>query len=329
MKRVRLNDEEKIKIITNYKKFTLKEISEQLNRPIMTIKNFYVRWEKRKYLANHKSKNLFKLRTLDIQIIKDYLLKNPYNNRQQIIHDLNLNVCLTTLTRFMRKNGTHYKVFQIKPKLSDSNIEKRLKFIEMYRNWSISDWEKVVFSDESSVEIGKNYKKKGWIPKGKIKFIQRKKKYCIHYFKVWSYITINGPGDLVFVEGKWNTENYINILRSNLQIKVKDQLGEEFSFLQDSDSTHVSKIAKKWFIENNIKLIEFPTCSPDLNPIENAWFIMKKKLSYYRNSKIDNIKDQAKLIWEKIDKDTCKKLIHSMPTRIKELEKNRGQITKY
>ena len=50
-------------------------------------------------------------------------------------------------------------------------------------------------------------------------------------------------------------------------------------FLQDGAPCHRSKIVKSWFAERpEIKLIDWPGNSPDLNPIENVWSWMKNKL---------------------------------------------------
>ncbi len=52
-----------------------------------------------------------------------------------------------------------------------------------------------------------------------------------------------------------------------------------FIFQQDNDPNQTSKLAKQYFEFNNINLLDWPTQSPDINPIENLWEIIKKKIA--------------------------------------------------
>ena len=38
----------------------------------------------------------------------------------------------------------------------------------------------------------------------------------------------------------------------------------------DNDRKHTSKVVVKWLKENKVKVFEWPSQSPDLNPIENV-----------------------------------------------------------
>ena len=51
--------------------------------------------------------------------------------------------------------------------------------------------------------------------------------------------------------------------------------------LEDNDPKHTSKIAQAWKVKNQIQLLSFPASSPDLNPIENIWALLKNKVSKY------------------------------------------------
>lgn len=64
-------------------------------------------------------------------------------------------------------------------------------------------------------------------------------------------------------------------------IKLKEGLSDEkrIVIILDNYSAHKSKIAKKFAKFLNIKLIFLPTHSPKLNPIEQVWRAMKKKIS--------------------------------------------------
>ena len=87
----------------------------------------------------------------------------------------------------------------------------------------------------------------------------------------------------------------------------------------------------KWFKSKNIDLIEWPALSPDLNPIENLWGILARRV--YANGKQFKTKEELKTAivrsWKEIDQSECQNLINSMPNRIFEVIKLNGAKTKY
>ena len=81
---------------------------------------------------------------------------------------------------------------------------------------------------------------------------------------------------------------------------------------------------------NNIKRIEWPGNSPDLNPIENLWHVLKFKIRRVPISNKKQLIKELNRIWEnEISNDLLKTLANSMNRRLKCVLKAKGGPTKY
>lgn len=146
----------------------------------------------------------------------------------------------------------------------------------------------------------------------------------------WGSMSWEGCGELEHIDGIMTKEKYLNILKSKLRLSAeKLGLNNEFVFQQDRDPKHTAKIVQNWFHTNRIEVLDWPAQSPDLNPIEHLWSILKQAVSRQRPSNINSLKTIVNAEWMKMDKNICHKLVESMPRRCEAVIKAQGGHTKY
>jgi transposase len=125
-----------------------------------------------------------------------------------------------------------------------------------------------------------------------------------------------------------NSDRYIAMLEDKLIFWMNHHKAKHF--LQDGAPCHTSKKVMAFLKEKKISVMDWPGNSPDLNPIENLWSIIKGKLKKNENmTSLPLLIKAIKVTWVTLPRSLMVKLAHSMPNRIKLCLENSGQMTKY
>ena len=113
---------------------------------------------------------------------------------------------------------------------------------------------------------------------------------------------------------------YVSIMEKHLK-EMERMAWKNFELIWDNAPKHTSNLAKE-FYKKHCKRIDWPAYSPDLNPIENIWSIMKSSLNQINTSKISEVISEVKEIWEELNKEYIDNCIESMPSRLQECINN-------
>ena len=130
-----------------------------------------------------------------------------------------------------------------------------------------------------------------------------------------------------------NADLYIDVLQKGLLpfYAIIGKSKKETMLVEDNDKKHTSKKAVKWKKKQKIQVIPWPSNSPDLNPIENLWSVLKRRVANFHVKCMNELKDKILEEWKKIatDYDLRDSLIRSMPKRCSLVIKNKGKRIKY
>ena len=104
---------------------------------------------------------------------------------------------------------------------------------------------------------------------------------------------------------------------------------ENFLFQCDNDPKHKSKLALEFYSKNKLDRLEWPPYSPDLNPIENVWGIVKQQVNKCNLSKISEVIAKVKEIWSELDQEVIENVFQNMSIRLNKLIESEGDRIDY
>ncbi|KAG1606651.1 hypothetical protein G6F46_012858 [Rhizopus delemar] len=144
---------------------------------------------------------------------------------KELEKDTGRKVSAETVCRTLRKTGLGAIEKPKKPLLSAKNIRKRLSWCMAHKDWTIDDWKRVVWSDETKINIfnsdGRTWT---WIRSGeslKLHHVKMTVKHGRGNTMLWCTITYAGVGWMCKIDGNMDRKLYKEILEDELERTIE------------------------------------------------------------------------------------------------------------
>lgn len=325
-------DEKKIVQTMRNQGKSLREIAKSIGRSLHFVQNALSKKQKRETRGRPKKTSPETDRRIVLMVKKD-----PFISSKAISAELCNEISPQTVRRRLLQAKLPGRIARKVPLMRQKNIKTRLEFAKEHLQWSGCEgekkWRNILWSDETKINLfGNDCQRNVRRPKGKefhVKFTKKTVKHGGGNIMVWGCFSWNGVGPIFRIEDTMNASGYRDILENVMLPYASENMPLIWTFQQDNDPKHSSRLVKNWFLENNVPVLSWPSQSPDLNPIENLWSELKIRLSKEVFKNKDDLWEKTQKIWYEIPLEKCQNLISSMPRRVEKVLQNKGGYTGY
>lgn len=222
-----------------------------------------------------------------------------------------------------------------KPLLKPRHRQQRVQWARGHLRWGAQHWRHVVFSDEARFLVYRH--------DGRLR-VRRRVEEKYHEdtiaprvqaggggITVWAAFHAGGKTDLVVLDGNLDHRKYLRILNETLMPFARGFFRNNFVFQDDNAPAHRARAVTAFWENNDVEHMEWPACSPDMNPLENLWAEVTRNINSmdHQPTTVEECRQAVVDAWAAIPDDLLRTLSDSMPHRVEALRAARGDVTKY
>jgi hypothetical protein len=266
----------------------------------------------------------------------------------EVIENLDLNVSAKTIERKLNDLGLRHYIERKKPFLSVKQKAARLKFAKTHINWTEEEWHRVAWTDEMSMQTGVN-RGKVWVWRYPEEEYEEDCMAATHIsgfekIKIWGAMRYGKLSHIVVLpekkgDGKMNAEEYLDEILDKELFDFWLEGMEDVGYLlvmEDGAPYHqgVASTRRKQLQKDGFEGWgpgTWPSSSPDLNPIENLWHILRTNVRNKHPLALTKKDLKVALVkeWGRLDIEIVNTLCNSMPRRLAAVIEAKGGSTKY
>lgn len=266
-----------------FMQFTFEQIGLALGIDPRTAENWIIRFNETGDIEPRRRSGRPRITTRDQDVdLVGYIKLNPFKSATDARNDSGLEISVETVRRRLKENGLNAHIAARAEFLTNLHKNNRTLFAEQWLN--NGGWENPIFTDEVTFLTGSPHLATVWREVGtryneeNLQIVKNSGRASI---AVWACITRDGLGPIFYIYGHFDSYKYLDILELLVLPWIREKYPQNnYRFIQDRSPIHTSTIVKQWFEDNMPEQnVYLPPKSPDMNVIEHAWAVLKKRLS--------------------------------------------------
>ena len=321
-----LSEIERSAIVTLHRGgWTQRDIAHSLHCSENTVALWVNRWEEDRSVTDRERSGRPRCTSDDTD--QDIMLHSdahPSDNPKDIVRELELDVSARTVRRRLNEIDLHSCV----QRAEHENVRARLSFAEGYSQWTEDKWACVLFSDETHFYLGHHGREYVQRPPGAAldpKYTRKDNEQLKGKVSLWGCICAEGLGHAELYVDTLDAHRYQTILGLNLVSSAHQFWPKgQWWFQQDNWTVHTAGTSRDWFHNHGVDLIDWPAWSPDLNPIEELWSDLKRRVYGRHPRAMEELERYITEEWAATDLDFIARICRNMPHRLQQVIANNG-----
>lgn len=213
--------------------------------------------------------------------------------------------------------------------------QTRLEWARNHERWTRQQWANVMFTDEMRACLRHiDGRKRVWRRRD-----EQHSECCVQpvtafgggSVMVWAGISARIKTALIPINGNLTANRYVTQIIEPHLLPYAAAMGNGFLLMDDNARPHRGRIVNEFLTNNGIQRIQWPSNSPDLNPIEHIWDQLKRAV-YSRVTDDTILGDMHRLLqqeWMAIPQRRITRLINTMRDRCRNVIQRHGGYTRY
>lgn len=300
--------------------WTGRDIAEELHCSENSVSLWWNRWKECRSLEDKERSGRPRITNDETdEKINEYSTEHEDHPARVVLRELGLHVNWRTVRRRMNEAGLYSHVKRHQEELDEEHRRKRVQWAKDYLHWTEEEWATVMWSDHKLFTLGHHGREYVNCPIGH----SRDPKY-IHYTEklegavwLWGSICQQGLGHGELYLGELTAAHYQSILSLNLRRSAHVFWpNSHWWYQQDNATPHTAGTTSFWFNRNGIDCIDWPSRSPDLNPIENLWGDLERRVYAHNPRTMEELEHWIAIEWADTNLDYISAICSNMRKRL-------------